>query len=122
VDEEQIARGIGVSAIAFGALAVLTPRVLARTFGVRNINNEFVYMLRFAGVEDAGVGINLISAKDPESRRRLLMILVLVNGLNSVLAVPAGLSRRTTALMVASNCVVAAVAALPVLRSRPSRL
>jgi hypothetical protein len=69
-----------------------------------------------------GVGINLITAKDPESRRRLLMILVMVNGLNSVLAIPAGLSRRTTALIVASNGVVAAVAALPALRSRPSRL
>jgi hypothetical protein len=119
MDEQQIARAVGASAIAFGAFAVLTPRALARAFGIRNIDREVIYLLRFAGVADAALGINLVSAEEPESRRRLLLLAAVVDGLNCVLALPAGLSRRTVAMLLASNGIVAATAAVPILRGRP---
>jgi hypothetical protein len=118
MDEQQTARAVGASAIAFGAFALLTPRALARAFGVSNINREFVYMLRFAGVANAALGINLVSAEEQESRRRLLIMAAVGDGLNCLLAFPAGLSKRTAMLLVVGNGLVAATAALPVVRGR----
>jgi hypothetical protein len=118
MDEQQTARAVGASAIAFGALAVLAPRALARAFGLGHTNREFVYMLRFAGVANAALGVNLVSAEDEGSRRRLLIMAAAGDGLNCLLAIPAGLSRRTATLLVIGNGLVAATAALPVVRGR----
>lgn len=118
MNEQQTARAVGASAIAFGALAVFAPRALARACGLSHTNREFVYMLRFAGVANAALGINLVSAGDQESRRRLLIMAAVGDGLNCLLAIPAGLSRRTAMLLVMGNGLVAATAVLPVVRGR----
>ena len=116
--EQQTARLIGAAAIAFGACALLMPRRFAQLAGVPDPGREMVYLLRFVGSTNAGLGLNLISASDAESRRRGLRIAVAVDGLNAVLAVPAGLSKRATAFNVVANGAVAVGASLPLIRDR----
>ena len=116
MNDEQIARLVGGSALAFGAAAVLTPRALARLFGLRDVNRELVYMIRFAGTANAALGINLVTARDAEARRRLLLLGAVVDGANCLLTLGAGLSRRTALLASVTNGIVAAVATVPALR------
>jgi len=117
IRDEQIARAVGASALVFGALAVATPRALARAFGIRSPAREFVYMLRFAGVANAGLGFNLVTAPDEASRKRLLVLGALLDGANALLAARAGMSRRTTTMLVVGNGIVAMVAVTPTVKN-----
>ncbi len=120
MDDERIAQVVAASALGFGVLATVAPRSLARLFGIGDVNRDLVYLLRFAGIESVSLGVNLWSARDPRDRRRLLAMAAIVDGLESVLVLRAGLSKRTALLIGASTGAVALTAALPLVRRRPA--
>jgi hypothetical protein len=118
--DERIAQVVGASAIGFGVFATATPRPLSRLFGISDATSDLVYLLRFAGIESAALGVNLLSARDPSARRRLLAMAAIVDGLDCVLSLRAGLSRRTALLIGGSTGAVALAAAFPIVRRNPA--
>jgi hypothetical protein len=121
VRDEQISQVVGSSAVAFGVLGMLLPRLLAKLLGTTTDTGEFVYLMRLAGAGNLGLGVNLLTASS-EDRRRLLGIASAVDGLCCLFAVGAGfsgaLSKRTGAMLAITTGSVAVTAAMPLLGSK----
>jgi hypothetical protein len=118
MSDERLAVLVSASALGFGVFATTAPRTLSRLLGVRDATNEFVYLLRFAGLESAALGVNLLTAPDARTRRRLLAVAAVVDGLDAVLTLNAGVSKRTAVSVGASTAVVALTAGLARSRTR----
>lgn len=58
----EIAAGVGLSLVAFGALPVIAPRPFARLFGFAIPDVATASMMRSLGVRDALMGVGLWSA------------------------------------------------------------
>lgn len=118
--DDRVGQVVGGSAVAFGALAILCPRLLARLFGVRTDTGEFVYLTRFSGAGNVGLGINLLTARS-DDRKRSLAVATAVDGLCCLFAVSAGLSGSlsppTAVMMALTTGSVAATAAMPLVGS-----
>jgi hypothetical protein len=91
VRENGISHAVGGSAVGFGVLGLLAPRLLSKLFDVKTDSGEFKYLVRLAGSESLGLGINLLSARG-DARRRALVIATVVDASSCALAIAAGVS------------------------------
>ena len=107
--DDPFAQVIGATALGAGALALVAPGPMSRAFGVSS-NRETRLLLRMWGLGSAQAGVELVRADGPV-RTRLLAVAAAVDGCAALLALRAGLPKRTTAMLATTFGVVAAAAA-----------
>jgi hypothetical protein len=117
MNNDQLTRLVGGSAVGFGALGLLYPRGLAKVFGVSLDSGEFVYVMRLAGAGNLGLGVNTVLAGEDE-RQRLLAISAAVDGLSALFALGGGvsgsLSKRTSSLLTLTTAGVSVLSVLSI--------
>jgi hypothetical protein len=97
-DADDIRKSVGLGALAFGAVATLTPRVFAGLYGLPNEPNVRA-MTRTWGTRTAVLGAMALMLQRPEDQRRLMTLAAAMNAADSVLvAGSSGLSKRTRVL------------------------
>ena len=108
--DEPIAQVIGASALGFGALAAVAPKLMSKAFGVPS-SNEARFLLRIWGLGSAQAGLELVRADERLVRTRLLAVAAVVDGVACCFALRGGLPARTTALVALTFGTVSAAAA-----------
>lgn len=93
---DTIQRVTSVAGLAYGALGVLTPRLVNATYGMADGGPTAVAMTRLWGGTLAGLGYLAMSTPPGEQRRALMMATAAMNATNAVTPlVTRGLSTRT---------------------------
>jgi hypothetical protein len=120
---DRVRQIVGLSAVGFGVLGSLSPQLLARTFGMRTDTAEFNFVMRLAGIEDLGLGINLLLANTDEVPR-LLALAAAIDGGACLAAIGGGLAgrlpKRTAIVLAATMGGAALLAASPLIRTGSS--
>lgn len=98
VAAEDIEKGVGAGSVAFGAVAVLTPRMFLGMYGLPNEANLRT-MTRLWGTRTAVLGSLVFSLEGTENRRSLMTMAAAMNAVDAlVVASASGVSLRTRVL------------------------
>lgn len=109
---ESIQRVNSAGALGFGALGLLTPRLMNRTYGMGDGGPSTVFLTRLWGGTLVGLGYLTLNTPPGEPRRRLLVTMAAMNATNAVtpLLTP-GLSKWTRASTSLTSAVFAGISA-----------
>ncbi|HEV7206972.1 MAG TPA: DUF4267 domain-containing protein [Jatrophihabitans sp.] len=89
VQSDQVRQALALGAVGFGVLAVAAPRVFTALYGL-TANPNVRVMTRLWGTRTAALGAVMLTAKEPEDRRRLSMMSTAMTALDTVISATAG--------------------------------
>lgn len=108
---ESVYRIDSAGALAFGACALLTPRLVQRVYGVPAPSPEGVQMTRLWGGALCGLAATM-AVVPGSSRRQVLQVLAAMNAVDAVAPlVTDGLTSRTRAMSSLTSAAFAALSA-----------
>ena len=113
----HVARTVGAAALTSGVVGAAAPLQLASLFGLQDVSPDVALLMRLYGLSNAALGINMVTAREPE-RRKLLAVAALVDGVSAAAALAAPVSGRTKALLVGAFAPIATLAGNAWYRSR----
>lgn len=97
VDVEDIQKAVGVGSIAFGTVAVLTPRLFLGMYGVPDEPNVRT-MTRIWGTRTAVLGALVFTLEGAENQQKLMTLSAVMNAADSAIVAASGVPARARVL------------------------
>ena len=111
LDKQTVGNALGGGAVGFGALAVLAPQLMARTYGLPG-NPHFSFMTRLWGTRTLAFGAMYFAADSDSARQKVAVAAAAMNSADSVIALASpGISLRTRLMGALTTAMFAAGAA-----------
>lgn len=111
LDKQTVGTAIGVGAIFFGVMAVIAPKLLARTYGFHS-NPHFMVMTREWGTRTATLGALFFAAESDSTRETIAKASAALNAADTVITLASpGISLRTRIMGAISSALFGAASA-----------
>jgi hypothetical protein len=81
---DSISKSVGYASIGFGAVAVLTPRLFLRLYGVPDEDNLRL-MTRLWGTRNAALGVLTLTLREADGRRALMTAGAAIDAVDTLL-------------------------------------
>jgi hypothetical protein len=81
---DTIQKATGIAAVGFGLAGVLTPGLLARTYGLKDDSADFRYMGRMWGTRTGVIGVVTLTTPPGPARRSLFTAAVAMNAVDAL--------------------------------------
>lgn len=115
---DTVNKVLGYGALGFGVAGILAPTALRRAYGMTADGPELTYLGRMWGTRSAVLGVLSLSAGSDEERRRIAMVAIGMNVLDSMTAATTeGLSGGTRLMGALTSAGFAVAGAYSVMNS-----